>query len=298
MVEVTSVQNMRASDKNTIESGVPSRVLMYKAAQGIYQRVKWGGKILVACGTGNNAGDGYALAYMLKKDGFSVELLLTSNRFSPDGEYYFSMCKEEKVPTSVYNSEKLQGYDIIVDCIFGTGFKGAAQGREGELIRAINQSGAYVVSADINSGLNGDSGMAKLCVKSDLTLSIGTYKSGHFLNMAKDKIGKMDNIDIGIELLEKPYLLLEKQDVKAFLGKRSHFSHKGTYGYVTLIGGSLEYSGAIKLSNLSASAMRAGAGVVKLAIPKSLAGSIMPYLLESTLYTLSDRDGSVEFLEN
>ena len=62
MVEVTSVENMRLSDKNTIENGVPSRVLMYKAAQGISQRVSWGGKILVACGTGNNAGDGYALA--------------------------------------------------------------------------------------------------------------------------------------------------------------------------------------------------------------------------------------------
>ena len=298
MVEVTSVQNMRVSDKNTIDGGVPSRELMYKASQGIYKSVKWQGKILIACGTGNNAGDGYALAHMLKKDGFSVELLLTSNRFSPDGEYYFSMCKEEKVPTSVYNSEKLQGYDIIVDCIFGTGFKGCAQGKERELIEAINQSGAYVVSADINSGLNGDSGMAEVCVKSNLTLSIGTYKSGHFLNMAKDKIEKTENIDIGIELLEKPYLLLEKGDVKKFLGKRPHFSHKGTYGYVTLIGGSLEYSGAIKLSNLSASAMRAGAGVVKLAIPKSLTGGIMPYLLESTLYPLSDRDGSVEFWEN
>ena len=298
MVEVTSVENMRLSDKNTIDGGVPSRVLMYKAAQGIYKSVKWQGKILVACGTGNNAGDGYALAYILKKDGFFVELLLTSDRFSPDGEYYFSMCQEEKVPWSVYNSGKLQGYDIIVDCIFGTGFKGCAQGHTGELIEAINQSGAYVVCADINSGLNGDSGMAEVCVKSNLTLSIGTYKSGHFLNMAKDKIGKMDNIDIGIELLEKPYLLLEKQDVRAFLGKREHFSHKGTYGYVTLLGGSLEYSGAIKLSNLSASAMRAGAGVVKLAVPKTLCSGIMPYLLESTLYPLSDRDGSVEFCEN
>ena len=298
MTEVTSVENMRLSDKSTIENGVPSKELMLKAAQGIYQRVKWGGKILVACGTGNNAGDGYALAYILKKDGFSVELMLTSDRFSPDGEYYFSMCQEEKVPWSVYNLQSLQGYDIIVDCIFGTGFKGCAQGRTEELIKAINQSGAYVVCADINSGLNGDSGMAELCVKSDLTLSIGTYKSGHFLNMAKDQIGKMENIDIGIALLEKPYLLLEKDDVKSFLGKREHFSHKGTYGYVTLIGGSLEYSGAIKLSNLSASAMRAGAGVVKLAVPNTLCQSILPYLLESTLYPLSDNGGSVEFREN
>lgn len=298
MIRVASVENMRVSDKNTIETKTPSQELMYKAGKGIFDCVNWHGKILIACGVGNNAGDGYVVASLLKENGFCVDILLLDERFSEDGQYYFDKAKEQNVAWSVYNSEKITGYDIILDCIFGTGFKGNVEGSARALIEGINESGAYVVSADINSGLNGDSGLCSICVKSDLTISIGTYKSGHFLNMAKDKIGKLINIDIGIDLLEKPYLLLEKADAYKFLGRRDNFTNKGTYGYVTLIGGCLEYSGAVKLANLAATAMRSGSGVVKLAIPKSICTSVAPYLLESTLYPLSDTDGSVKFCEN
>ena len=297
MIKVASVENMRISDKNTIETKTPSRELMYKAGKGIFDCVNWHGKILIVCGVGNNAGDGYVVASLLKENGFSVDILLLDERFSEDGQYYFDKAKEQNVAWSVYNSEKITGYDIILDCIFGTGFKGEATGKARELIEGINSSGAYVVAADINSGLNGDNGLGEISVKSDLTVSIGSPKSGHYLNMAKDKIGKLVNVDIGIDLIKKPFLLLESQDVKSFFGNRVNFSHKGTYGYVTLIGGCTEYGGAIKLSNLSASAMRSGAGVVKLAVPKSLCQGIMPYLLESTLYPLSDYDGAIKFDE-
>lgn len=298
MIRVASVENMRVSDKNTIETKTPSQELMYKAGKGIFDCVNWHGKILIACGVGNNAGDGYVVASLLKENGFYVDILLLDERFSEDGQYYFDKAKEQNVAWSVYNSEKITGYDIILDCIFGTGFKGEITGKARDLIEAINSSRAYVVSADINSGLNGDNGLGDTSVKSDLTISIGSPKSGHYLNMAKDKIGKLVNVDIGIDLIKKPYLLLEAEDVKSFLGVRSNFSHKGTYGYVTLIGGCTEYGGAIKLANLSASAMRSGAGVVKLAVPKSVCQGVMPYLLESTLYPLSEYDGAVKFDEN
>lgn len=298
MIAVTSVDNMRASDKYTIENKTDSKTLMYRAGEGIYKSVNWQGRVLIACGTGNNAGDGYVVALLLKRAGFEVEIMLTEERFSPDGLYYFNMCREEKVPTSVYNSQDLREYDIILDCILGTGFKGETQGNVKAFIEAINQSGAYVVSADINSGLNGDSGMGASSVKSDLTVSIGTYKSGHFLSMAKDKIGSLKNIDIGIDLIEKPYLLLEGEDVRSFLGKRSNFSNKGTYGYISLLGGCLQYGGAMKLANLSATAMRSGAGVVRLCVPHDLVQSVAPYILESTVYPLSSENGSIKFFEN
>ena len=295
---VVSVNNMRISDKKTIEEKTPSLELMKKAAEGIFASVMWHGKILIACGTGNNAGDGYALATLLNDSGHFVEILLLEERFSNDGKYYYDICKSKNIPTRVYNSEKIQGYDIIVDCLLGTGFKGDVTGKTKDMICAINQSGAYVVSADINSGLDGDSGIGDICVNSDLTVSIGTYKSGHFLNQAKDKIKDLVNCDIGIDIVEKPYLLLEKEDVKKFLGRRSNYSHKGTYGYIALIGGSLEYSGAIKLASLSSCAMRSGCGVVKIATPKSICQAIMPYILEGTLYPLSDNNGSISFVEN
>jgi len=289
---------MRKSDLATIEKKTPSRELMYRAGKGIFNSVKWGEKNLIVCGTGNNGGDGYVVASLLCEQGYGVELLLLEERFSKDGKYYFDKCVSQNVPWSVYNSQKIEGYDVILDCIFGTGFKGEVTGKARAIIEEINSSGAYVVSADINSGLNGDSGMAAVCVRSDLTVSVGEYKSGHFLNMAKDKIKELQNVDIGIDLVEEPYFLLEREDVGKLLEKRDNFSNKGTYGYITLLGGCTEYAGAPKLANMSACAMRAGAGVVKLAVPRSLVSSVSPYLLESTLYPLSENEGAVKFDEN
>lgn len=297
MIEITSVKNMRQSDCNAIEKGTPSRELMYYAGCGIFENVFWGGKILVVCGTGNNAGDGYVVASLLKERKYDVSLLLLEEKFSPDGKYYFDKCVSQKVPWSVYNSENLTGYNIILDCLFGTGFKGEATGKAAQLIGKINESGAYVVSADINSGINGDNGMGKVYVKSNKTISVGSLKSGHLLGMAKDVTKQVVNIDIGIDLVGEPYYLLEEKDVGEFLGKRPNFSNKSTYGYITLLGGCTEYQGAIKLANMSASAMRAGAGVVRLAVPSSLVNSVSPYLLESTLYPLSEENGAVKFNE-
>ncbi len=302
MIEVLSVENMRKSDQSTINGGVPSRTLMWRASMGIYEamgdaldKTK---KILVVVGTGNNAGDGYALALILKKNGYPVSILQLKDKYSPDGKYYFELCQAENIQTELFNGEAIPSADIIVDCILGTGFFGEVTGECKLLIEKINASRAYVVSADINSGLNGDSGIGEVSVKSDLTVSIGSYKSGHFLGMAKDKISRHVNCDIGILPNDKPYYLFEKSDARALIHERPHFSHKGTYGYIALIGGSSEYSGAIKLANLAASSMRAGAGVTKLACPKSIAHAVAPYLLESTLFPLSEENGRIKFDEN
>ena len=301
MKEVVSVDIMRKSDEYTITNHISSKELMYLAAYGIYKNLPLEKleKTLVSIvlGMGNNAGDGYALALILKENGFDPQLILIEEKFSPDGLYYFEKCKESKINYALYNGE-IPKSDIIVDCIFGTGFKGEPKGIYKDAIEKINKSGAFVVSADINSGLNGDSGLGACSVKSDVTVSIGTLKSGHLLNMAKDKIKSLVNEDIGIKIIEKPAYLFEKEDAAALLQKRDEFSHKGTYGYITLIGGSYEYSGAIKLANIASSAMRTGAGVVRLATTKSIGHAVMPYILESTLYPLSEDENGLVFIEN
>lgn len=296
MKEVLSTGEMRKNDSYTIANFTPSRELMFNAAMGIYKNLPLENspEILIVCGTGNNAGDGYALALILKKNAHRVRLLLIENRFSPDGEYYFNRCIEQGIDYTIYSGE-LPKADVIVDCIFGTGFHGEPREQYKDVIDKINASNAYVVSADINSGLNGDSGLGAGAVKSDLTVSIGSYKSGHFLGMARDKIGRLVNEEIGIINIGEKYILFENEDAVALLKKRDSYSHKGTYGYITLIGGSYEYSGAIKLANISASAMRTGAGVVRIATPKSIGFSVMPYLLESTLYKLSEENEAIKF---
>ena len=113
----------------------------------------------------------------------------------------------------------LSGYDIIVDCILGTGFSGALRSDMISLIEAVNRSGAYVVSVDINSGLSGRNGIASpVAVRSDLTVSVGYYKTGMFLNDAPGYIGSLINVDIGIKLLKKQYYLISASEMSPFSG--------------------------------------------------------------------------------
>ena len=201
--EAISVARMRESDKRTIENGVSGCELMKRAALGIYNSSDWDGKkVAIVCGSGNNGGDGYALAGILKENCTDVKIFRVSERFSDDGRYYYEQAKAQGVPEFVFDENTdLSDFDVIVDCILGTGFHGEPEGVIRTAIDEINTSGAYVISADINSGLNGDTGEAAVAVKSDLTVSIGYFKTGMFLNSAPEFIGELVNVDIGIELV-------------------------------------------------------------------------------------------------
>lgn len=292
MIPITDVQTMRERDAATIADGTAGRELMRRAATGMLNACEWRGRIGILCGSGNNAGDGYALAELLAARGQDVTLFRLGEQLSLDGKYYFDRCLAGGVPVMQYTEDvDLKAYDMLVDCIFGTGFRGTPTGVAAHAIQAINASSAYVVSADINSGLNGDNGQGDACVCSSLTVSIGTYKAGLFLGRAKDVVGEKTNVDIGIEMPAPSVLLAEAGDFKHILRPRPHTSHKGNYGYVTVMGGSREYAGAAKLANMSASALRTGCGVAQLAVPDAIADAVAPYLLESTLLPVPSNEG-------
>ncbi len=294
MKKVISVACMRHSDAETIRSGISGRELMRRAGEGIYRAYSWHGKAAIVCGSGNNAGDGYVLALQLAQNEIPCTLILLSEKFSSDGKYYFDQCVEKQIEYCRYTEAfDFSPYTEIVDCIFGTGFSGEIGGIYADVIRKINQSGKTVISADINSGLNGNNGQGDLCVRSDLTLSIGYYQYGHFLSQAKDCMKEKQNLDIGIDLFGEYASLVEADDLKPLFQKRKQSSHKGNYGYVTLMGGCREYSGAVKLANLSCAALRSGCGVATLAVPSSIVDSVTPYLLESTVVGIPDEDGHV-----
>lgn len=198
-----SVEQMRRSDRYTIEHFVSGRELMLRAAKGIYDAAEWQGKkIAVVCGSGNNGGDGYALAGLLADDGIKPVIFRLSDKFSDDGKYYYDIALRKGAADMLYNEKTdFKTFDIIVDCIFGTGFRGKPEGIAAAAIQKINDSGAFVISADINSGLNGDTGEAELSVRSCLTVSIGYFKKGMFLNRAPELIGDLVNADIGIVLV-------------------------------------------------------------------------------------------------
>ena len=201
--KIISVEQMRKSDAYTIENFVPSKELMYRAATGVFDSYKeWEGKdIAIVVGGGNNGGDGYALAGILKKKGIDSTIIKVSEKMSEDGKYYCDIAKELGVKIIDFNEDLTLSYDVIVDCILGTGFVGDVRGGAKDAIEAINKSSAYVISVDINSGMNGDTGEASLAVESDLTVSIGYIKKGLVSEPAKKYIKKLVNVDIGIVLI-------------------------------------------------------------------------------------------------
>ncbi len=202
--KIISVEQMRKSDAYTIENYVPSKELMFRAAKGVYDSFSnWNNKkIAIIVGGGNNGGDGYALAGILKNNGIDSVIYKVSDKMSDDGKYYMEIAENLGVSIESFDENSdFKDYDVIVDCILGTGFVGEVRGMAKDAIEAINKSNAYVISVDINSGMNGDTGEASLAVKSDLTVSIGYYKKGLFTEASKKYIKEKTNVDIGIVLV-------------------------------------------------------------------------------------------------
>lgn len=205
-VKMVSVETMRRSDAYTIANLISSKELMERAGQAIYEAADWKAPVAVVCGKGNNAGDGYVAAIKMAEAGIECTIVLTAeDRFSEDGRYYFDICCRHGIPVKIYKAgDNFSGYNSILDAILGTGFSGDVRGITAEVINAVNArgaEGAYVVSADINSGLNGDTGLGTIYVKSDLTVSIGEFKYGHFRGLADDAMKEKVNCDIGIVIV-------------------------------------------------------------------------------------------------
>ena len=209
---VLSVKEMRDADAYTIKNFVDSKELMYRAGEAIFYVGDWniGDRVLIVAGSGNNAGDGYVVADLLNIEGIEVEILLIKDKFSEDGKYYFNRCLQKDIKYTVLDENtdfdtlrgKFDSYDYVLDCIYGTGFRGEVREPVYSLIKALNDSKASTVSADINSGMNGDTGESNICVNSDLTVSIGFLKKGLVSEEGKKHIGKLVNMDIGIIIEE------------------------------------------------------------------------------------------------
>ena len=204
-LDCISVENMRESDRLTIEKYVSGRTLMYRAALGVYKAVKWHGDIAIAVGGGNNGGDGYALACILAQHGFTCRIIKLSDKLTDDSSYFAAQAESLGVPSAQYINGAFNDADIIVDCLLGTGFQGSLREPWLSAVNEINESSAQVVSVDINSGMNGDTGEAETAVHSDITVTIGYVKRGLVTENAARYIKKLIVADIGIVLAKQDY---------------------------------------------------------------------------------------------
>lgn len=218
---------MRESDRLTIEGGTPSTELMFRAAQGIYENVKddhgWVGRIGIVIGSGNNGGDGAALACILAAKGHDVSLYSLYDNFSLDSRYYLDRAAEQGI---ILSHDLSFEAEILVDCILGTGFHGTPTGAAREMIEAINRIAdanpeCYIVSADINSGMNGDSGEYDIAVRSDLTVAIGCHKTGLLEALCRRTLSRRAPVrrislaPIGIQPASREHFLLDEEEWRA-----------------------------------------------------------------------------------
>ena len=283
MERILSAEQMRAADRYTIETlGISEDILVERAGRAVAEEITKrfrGGRVLVCVGKGNNGKDGEIIAKVLSCiHGFSVNTMCVSNGI-------FKMFDMK--------------FDIIVDCIFGTGLNREVEGRYKTAIEKINASGAFIVACDIASGLNGDTGMPMgIAVKANLTVAIQEYKLGHFLNDGPDYSGEVIAKDIGISIWGEEYSYrLNDSDARAFFGKRKRNVNKGNFGKALIIGGSKSFPGSVLLSYNALCSLRAGAGYCTLAVPESLYAVYAARVPECIMSTVPDNKENMVFDE-
>ncbi len=256
---------MRAFDNQTIANGTPSLTLMERAGNALARAVLNAmhrlnvGDALFLCGGGNNGGDGFVAARILAEMGEDVQVVCVAEKFSPD-------CLAVKAG---YHGEILgilprRRYALVVDCLFGTGLTRPITGKEADLVCFCNESGAYVISCDIPSGLRENGVATSPCVRADETVCMGQLKNALFLLDGVDYAGKIIACDIGISPTEQGVELWEEGDVRQFFPKKKSNVNKGTFGCACIL--SPKLSGATVLS--ATACLASGVGYTKYFLPQ------------------------------
>lgn len=198
---ILTVEQMRALDEYVIKRDDAAIKLMGRAGDALADELVNFNKIAIICGPGNNGGDGYAAVYSLQSrnllENKKVTIFYTKEPKSDESKFFFNNINHKNVSITNLSTPLEDKFDVIVDCLLGTGFSGVPRGAIKDAIEAINNANAYVISMDINSGVNGDTGDGKIAVKSDLTLSVGYPKVGMLKPCFKKWSTEVKNKNIG-----------------------------------------------------------------------------------------------------
>ncbi len=286
-MKILNTQQIRDTDKYTIENEpIASIDLMERASKAFFdqikKRLKKQEKIFIFCGMGNNGGDGLAVARMLIKSGYDVNIckIVHTEKTSPDfsineerlkklRKFHFSeIHKKEDLP---HISEK----DIVIDAIFGNGLSRPLEGFTAEVVRHINKSKARILSIDLPSGLFGEDNSDNLpenIIRADYTFTFQLPKLSFVFPENDVYLGQWQVLDIGLDQefinrQDTPYHFLLKEDLVPFYKYRKKFDHKGTFGHALLIAGSYGKSGAAVLAGKAA--LKTGTGLLTTHVPKA-----------------------------
>lgn len=302
---------MRDLDIAAIKTyGIPEIVLMENAGIGTVQAIleSYGEldsrTVLIIAGQGNNGGDGLVIArHILQRGGLPFIFLLTDpEKLKGSAAVNLKIVKNLDIPiypiTNKTRIKSLRNFlpecDLIIDAIFGIGLKREVKDHFAQAIELINQTPVPVISVDIPSGLDSDTGIPKgICIKANLTVTYGLAKPGHFIGLGAEMSGALVVVDISIPpvVLEEAALqieVLENHTVGCLIPDRPAASHKGTYGHLLVLAGSRGKTGAALLCALGA--LRSGAGLVTICTPGELNQIYETALAEAMTLPLTTSD--------
>ncbi len=253
----------------------------------------------IVVGKGKNGGDGFVIARKLKEQGYVADVylafgmpaaddaILNYNRAAECGVHV-----EEIYAHPIEAREAIRKADVVVDAIFGIGFRGAANSQQSDVFSMINETDGAVVAIDVPSGVITDTGAVEgACVEADYTYAISCYKPAHVFYPACEACGETEVLDIGItdEAFRSVNPTLRTHsfdDVLALLPIRGRTSHKNDFGHVLTVTGSLRMPGAASMC--ANAALRAGAGLLTAAFPQRAYPAVSSHVLEGMLLPLPD----------
>jgi hydroxyethylthiazole kinase-like uncharacterized protein yjeF len=290
-------------DRRSAERGVTVDRLMGNAGDAVARTAMsltggaYGRRALVVCGKGNNGGDGLVAARLLRRRGVGVAVvaLADASEFREAAArnlqaYLRSGGRWRRFSPDVLSRETARA-DVVIDAMFGTGFRGQPEGDHAAAIASVNGAPAPVLAVDIPSGVEGDTGAVRgLAVIAEATVTFGALKPGLVFFPGAEHAGVPLVADIGFppDLLNSQQWLMEQADVVDLLPRRPMESHKRTTGVVLVVAGSRGMTGAAAL--VAGAAYRAGAGLVTVAVPEGILPVVQALVPEATFLPLPETD--------
>jgi ADP-dependent NAD(P)H-hydrate dehydratase / NAD(P)H-hydrate epimerase len=276
LLELLTADEMRRAEQITIDSGIPALTLMENAGRGVTEEVvrrfARGSKVSVLCGPGNNGGDGFVCARTLRERGYQVRLALICrpDELGPDSKEMARRWDEQIEPLV---PRAIEGAEVIVDAILGSGLKGPVNGVVGQIIEQVNERELPVVAVDVPTGIDPTFGSIQgVAFKAVSTVTFFRRKTGHVLLPAKRYCGDVRAVDIGIPntvLAEiVPQTFVNEPDFwLRYFPRMKPDGHKYDRGHAVVVSGPMESTGAARLG--ARAALRVGAGLVSVATSKA-----------------------------
>ena len=317
-MRILNAEQMREADRRTIQDiGIASLVLMENAGRQVVAAIESlypdlaERRIAIVCGKGNNGGDGFVVARTLQQRGFDVSVFVIGRHTEVKADARINLEILGRIGQTVVevadetawelHGAEIAGHDLIIDALFGTGLSAPLTGFYETVVADINEAGVPIVSIDIPSGMSADTcDLIGDSIEATVTVTLAAPKLPLVLPPAEMKAGEVVIADIGIpsdviDQLEGPRIdLLTREQMRALIQPRAPDAHKGDFGRVLVVAGSMGKAGAAVLC--AQGAMRAGAGLVTVAAPRSCQPTIAAHAAEYMTEGLDETaDGTIHF---